>query len=103
MRKLWSAAEDATLRELAGVMPANQIAEMLGRPKGGVHHRIKALGLKGHLHGENHWCAKIDRLKASMIGTLRDHGFTAREIKAAFNLEISATTIDDIGARRTWR
>lgn len=101
-RRAWTEAEDDQLRELAGTIPAEEIGKILNRPKGGVHHRIQRLGLKGHLHGEHHWFAKISRLQAAMIGTLRDHGFSAREIRAAFNLKIAKETIDDIGAGRTW-
>lgn len=103
MRRPWTDAEDKQLRELAGTIPAESIAKLLGRPKGGVHHRIKKLGLKGHLHGEHHWNAKVDRLQAAMLWTLRDAGFTALEIKKTFSLEIAKETIDDIGACRTWR
>lgn len=103
MRRSWTKEEDARLAELAGTIPAETIGKILGRPKGGVHHRISKLGLPGRLHGEHHWAAKVDRLQVAMIGTLRDAGFTALEIKKAFGLEISKSTINDIGACRTWR
>ena len=102
-RRNWTPAEDRELARLAGTIPAEDIGRILGRPKGGVHHRIKRLGLKGHLHGEPHWCAKISNLQAAMIGALCDAGFTPLEIKKAFALDIAKSTIDDIGAGRTWR
>jgi len=99
----WTRGEDTILRELAGVKTAAEIATILGRPKGGIHYRIKKLGLSGRIHGEGHWNAKSTKLQAAMIWTLRDAGFTALEIKRVFSLELSKAAIDDIGACRTWR
>lgn len=102
-RRYWSPAEDRRLEELAGKVPAAVIATELGRPKGGVHARIKRLGLSGRLSGEHHWAARLSNLQAAMIGTLRDAGFSATEIKRAFGLEVAVNTINDIGACRTRR
>ncbi len=93
MTKLWTRKEDKILKQYAGVLPAAQIAIILNRPKNGVHHRIKKLGLSGRLHGENHWQAKIDNLTASMIFTLHDAGFKPKEIEQVFN---SGLTHDQI-------
>ena len=79
--KHWSRKEDSVLKQYAGVLPAAQIATILNRPKNGVHHRIKKLGLSGRLNGENHWQAKIDNLTATMIFTLHDSGFLPKEIE----------------------
>lgn len=103
MRRNWTPSEDAQLHELAGTVSADRIAAILGRPKGGVHHRIKKLGLSGTLSGEHHWNAKSDKLQAAMLWTLRDAGFTALEIKRALKVDLSTDSIDDIGACRTWR
>ncbi len=93
MTKLWTRKEDKILKQYAGVLPAAQIAIILNRPKNGVHHRIKRLGLSGKLFGENHWQAKINNLTASMIFTLHDAGFKPKEIEQVFN---SGLTHDQI-------
>ena len=80
-RRYWTPKEDKVLKQYAGVMPATQIATILKRPKNGVHHRIKKLGLSGRLCGEHHWQAKIDNLTAAMIFTLHDAGFLPKEIE----------------------
>lgn len=97
--------EDATLRELAGKVPAADIAAMIGRPKGGVHHRISRLGLDGRLHGERHWNARCGALRAAMIGALHDAGFSIHEIHGvlAESQSLSLQTVSDIAAGRTWR
>lgn len=46
----WSAEEDARLRALYGKVPTAQLAEDLGRSKGGVHNRASALRLKHGYH-----------------------------------------------------
>lgn len=87
--KHWSRKEDSILKQYAGVLPAAQIATILNRPKNGVHHRIKKLGLSGRLNGENHWQAKIDNLTATMIFTLHDAGFKPKEIEQFLNNPIT--------------
>lgn len=101
--KPWEPFEDDVIRENAGKVSADRMAAILRRPINGVHHRVKRLGLSGHLHGEHHWAAKITGLQAAMIGALRDAGFSALEIKRAFNLDLTTDALDDIGACRTWR
>lgn len=103
MKRRWTRDEEKVVRELAGRKTAAEIALILDRPVNGVHHRIKKLGLRGHIHGEHHWNAKVTQLQADMIGVLRDAGFTATQIKDEFNLELSKAAIEDIGACRTWR
>lgn len=83
-RRLWSRKEDRILRELCGVIPAEEIAAVLNRPKNGVHHRIEKLGLDGRLVGEHHWNAKIPNLQAAMLMTLHDAGFKPKEIEQSF-------------------
>lgn len=104
-RRPWSAEEDKTLRELAGKAPAEEIGRILGRPKGGVHHRINRLGLDGRLRGAHHWNAKVTALQSAMIGALYDAGFTVNEIHEALSrpLPIALNTLNDITACRTWR
>lgn len=102
-RRYWTTDEDRQLKEWAGKKPAWWIAALLGRPQGGVHHRIRRLGLSGMLAGEHHWSAKVDKLQAEMIWTLREAGYTAPEIKKAFGVELSEGSINDIAACRTWR
>lgn len=87
----WSREEDMLLRKLAGTMPAEQIGMILGRPKNGVHHRIKHLGLDGRLHGEAHWNAKMDNLTAGMVGALNDAGYTPSEIHRFLTTSIDIT------------
>lgn len=76
----WTRTEDNLLRDLAGKVPAGQISLVLGRPKAGVSHRIKKLGLSGFISGQWHWNAKVSNLKVSMIGALYDAGYTPAEI-----------------------
>lgn len=94
--------EDAVIRKYAGIKSAEEIGMMIGRPKNGVHHRIKRLGLTGHLHGDHHWNAKVDSLKISMIHTLLDSGFKTSEIYRMFNepLNLSKNYISQIACAR---
>ena len=97
----WTDDEDAVIRQLAGKVPAGVIAAQLpGRSAQGVGRRIRALGLDGRLYGQPHHNAKVDALQRAMIITLRLSGFTATEIKRAFNLEITRSTINDMTGRR---
>lgn len=79
--KLWTREEDRLLKELAGKRTALSIAQLLGRPKNGVHHRINKLGLSGHIRGEHHWAAKLSDDMAEMIGALADAGFEPKKIE----------------------
>lgn len=102
-RRFWTHEEDKTLKELAGVVPASAMAEALGRPIGGVHGRLKRLGLSSRLKGEHHWNAKLDGLQAAMLITLFEAGFKVQEVKQALNLPISINALHDMAAGRTWR
>lgn len=77
--------EDRILRDLAGTKTADEIGLILGRTRHSVHHRINRLGLKGHLHGEHHWNAKVDGLRISMLHTLLDAGFAPSEVHRMFD------------------
>lgn len=97
----WTDSEDKVIRALAGVVPAREIASQLpGRSVQAVARRRRALGLDGRLYGEVHHKAKVNNLQRAMIITLRQSGFTATEIKRAFNLEITRSTINDMTGRR---
>lgn len=99
----WTTYEDEFLRESAGKKTAEEIGMILGRPKGGVHHRMKRLGLDGKPRGENHWNSKLSNTQAQMALALKDAGFTVNEIRdAAFN-HVSLTTLVDLLAASTWR
>jgi hypothetical protein len=78
--KKWTPSEDKALKKLAGIKTASEISTILERPIGGVHYRIKKLGLKGRLHGEHHWNAKFEHLSAIMLQTLHEAGFKPKEI-----------------------
>lgn len=98
----WSAEEDALLKQFAGKKTAAELSVIIGRPKNGVHHRIKKLGLNGYLQGEHHKNAKLSAVHAQMIVVLKDAGFTTNEIHSVFN-DVCLFTICDIAAARTWR
>jgi len=94
--------EDAVIRKYAGLMTAEGIGLMIGRPKGGVNHRISKLGLNGHLYGDDHWNSKVDSLIVAMIHTLYDAGFTPTEIQRVISEshEISHRYVSDISCAR---
>ena len=97
----WTEKEDTVIRELAGKVSAGAIAAQLPkRSAQSVGRRIRALGLDGRLYGQAHHNAKASNLQRAMIITLRQSGFTATEIKRAFNLEITRSTINDMTGRR---
>lgn len=97
----WTEKEDTVIRELAGKVSAGIIAAQLPkRSAQAVGRRLRALGLDGRLYGQAHHNAKIDNLQRSMIITLKGAGYTATEIKQAFGLTITRSTINDIGHRR---
>lgn len=93
----WTPEEDQIVSQLAGHIPAAEIANQLPNRTGqGVRRRIKALGLSGKLYGQAHHNAKTSNLQRAMIITLKEAGYTATEIKKAFNLKITRSTINDI-------
>src|SRR5690554_5850118 len=97
----WTDGEDKVIRDLAGVVSSREIASQLpGRSVQAVARRRRALGLDGRLYGEAHHNAKASNLQRAMIITLLQSGFTATEIKRAFNLEITRSTINDMTGRR---
>lgn len=83
--------EDRVIRKYAGVKSAEEIGMMIDRPKDGIHHRLKRLGLSGHLHGEHHWAAKVDSLRVSMIYTLLDAGYAPSEVHRMFSTPLDLT------------
>ena len=102
-RRLWTQEEDKVLKELAGLQSVAAIAVALGRSDKGVHGRLKRLKLSGRLKGELHWNAKLSNLQSAMIITLVESGYSVKEIKYAFDLEVSLNTLHDLAAARTWK
>lgn len=102
-RSHYTAAEDRMIKQMAGRIPADRIARILSRPKEGIHHRIKKLGLDGKLTGEHHWNTKVSNLVAGMIGALYDAGYTVNEIHKVLTepTNTSLSTVVDIAACRT--
>lgn len=98
-RRYWTADEDRQLRQLAGTKTAEEIGMILGRTKLSVHSRVNKLGIDGKLYGENHWNAKIESLKVSMVHALYDAGFTVNEISKVLDMKLM--TVNDIAAGRT--
>lgn len=98
----WTTDEDKLLKRFAGKKTAEELSMIIGRPKNGVHHRMKKLGLNGYLRGEYNQNAKLSRVHAQMIVVLKDAGFTTNEIHSVFN-DVCLFTICDVAAARTWR
>ena len=98
----WSYQEDELLRKYAGHKTAEEMSEILGRPKAGIHGRIEKLGLDGRIHGIHHWNAKVDSLRVSMLHTLLDAGFTPTEVHRMFSepLDISYNYLTQIACAR---
>lgn len=78
--KLYTKQEDDLIREHVGKLSAEKIGELLGRTRLSVQHRIQMLRLDGRLRGEHHPMRKINSLRAAMVITLTDAGFTPTEI-----------------------
>jgi hypothetical protein len=103
-RRLWTRDEDDALRSLVGTCSYARIGDAIGRSASSVHGRARILGLHNNWRrGDNHPSAKLTSLKAAMIGTLLDAGFTAHEVRDAMGLDVSLQTIGDIGRGTTWR
>lgn len=99
----WTTQEDKQLRNMAGRFSAADIGKAIGRPKNGVHHRMRRLRLDGRMYGENHWNAKVADLMAAMIGSLYDAGYSTNDIHKAISeaQDISLATVCDIASCRT--
>src|SRR5690554_4392544 len=96
----WTDSEDKVIRDLAGVVSAREIASQLpGRSVQAVARRRRALGLDGRLYGAPPHEAKASNLQRDMTIPLPSPGFTATEIKRAFNLENARSTINDMTGR----
>lgn len=101
-RRFWTPEEDRVLKKYHQTKTAEEMALMLNRPKGGVHARMKRLGLSGIRKGQYHQAAKWSDLQALAISMLYDGGLTLNEIDALFP-DIPIGTINDITAARTRR
>ena len=91
------------IRNNAGKLTAQQIADKLGVKKTGIHSAIKRLGLSGIIQGEDHWASKLSSLQVAMVFTLHDAGFSVNEIYNALFLkhDISMNAICDVVSART--
>lgn len=78
--KLYTKQEDDVIRQHVGKISAEKIGELIGRPTFSVQYRISKLELDGQLRGEHHPMRKINSLRAAMVITLHDAGFTPTEI-----------------------
>lgn len=81
----WGEDEDKLLLELVGRKSNAEIAEIMGRPVGGVISAMKRLKVSNRRYGENHWNAKVDDLLVSMILTLSEAGYQPAEIANLVN------------------
>lgn len=98
----WGRDEDRRLLELVGKKSNAEIAEILGRPVGGVASAMKRLKVSNRRYGQNHWNAKVDDLLVSMILTLRDAGYAPAEIENLVNQprDIKKSYIEEVLACR---
>ena len=97
----WTREEDRLLDDLAQHATAKQIGEQIGRTENAVRNRAHYLGIDMTKRGEHHWNARIDNLKAAMIGALGDAGFTTMEISRV--MKENHSTVSDIVEGRTRR
>lgn len=103
MARRWTPEEDAVVKELAGKLPAEQIAAVVDRTTWAVRDRIQKLGLDGRLSGEAHWRSKIPNLVAGMIGVLHEAGYTPKEIQVVLKQQHDVTSqyVESICNKRT--
>lgn len=99
----WTPNEERFLRDHAGKMTASAIGAVLDRSRQAVHAKAKSLGVNLTQRGEYHWKARLNEVRVQMICALKDSGYTAAQIKEAFNLDAHIHTINDAAAGRTWR
>lgn len=78
--KRYSKEEDAIIRKHVGTITAESIGALIGRPTKSIQYRISKLGLDGRVRGVGHPQSKLDTLRAAMVITLNDAGFTPMEI-----------------------
>lgn len=97
----WTPKEDRLLKRYIGTKTAEELSVIIGRPRNGIYHRTKALGLNGQMIGENHWNAKLSNTQCQMAIILHDAGFSVNQINdAAFN-HVSIAAITDLISART--
>ena len=97
--RLWTREEDKALKDCAKTATARQIGEAIGRTENAVRSRAHYLGVDMVKRGEAHWNARIDDLKAGMIGALVDAGYTTMEVSRVMGENHS--TVSDIAEGRT--
>lgn len=99
----WTPEEEQVLRSNDGKLNAQQIGEQLGRSRASVFRRAYVLGISLRKTGDKHWRSKLTELQVQMISCLKDEGYTGEQIRLAFKLDVTADTINDAAAGRTWR
>lgn len=79
-RQKWTDVEDKLLSQLIGKVPVRVLTKVFARSECGVRTRARNLGLNARKTGQWHHRAKLENLKAGMIGALSDAGYTPMEI-----------------------
>jgi DNA-binding CsgD family transcriptional regulator len=83
----WTHEEIRLLRELAGKVPAQEIAERLGRPsRATVIAKARQLGISLRLYGERSPVAKHSDAVVEQIRDLHDEGLSKRAIARRLGL-----------------
>ena len=80
----WSDYEVKVLKKCAGVLSAEEIAQLLGRPKSGVQGKALIMGISLMMWGEKHHRAKHPDSAVEFARTLYDKGWSVRKIAAEY-------------------
>ena len=81
--KGWTVTEIRTLKRLAGIKTARDIAELLGRTRGSIMAKAARDDIPMRKRNENHHNHKLSDLQVEMLRTLADAGFQLVDIRAA--------------------
>ena len=82
--KKWSSYEVKVLKKCAGILTADEIAQVLGRPKGGVQGKALLMGISLMMWGEKHHRARHPDSAVEFARQLYEKGWSVRKIAAKY-------------------
>lgn len=101
-RHFWTLTEGAYVKRHAGKLSALVMAEVLDIPVEKVRDYARRNGIQLKRHGAAIESALLNGLLIDMLTILQDAGYTANQMKKAFNLKASTSTINSAISGMTW-
>jgi len=90
--KKWSSYEVKVLKKCAGILTAEEIAQVIGRPVSGVEGKAHGLGISLMMWGEKHQRAKHPDTAREIELKLQFVRMTRQEIETMMNTTDNTTT-----------